>query len=48
MKNYHLSLYGILILFLGVMAVVVALSFKRPSNRYKLDPAQIHLIRNKR
>ncbi|NGX62028.1 MAG: hypothetical protein K940chlam9_01521 [Chlamydiae bacterium] len=45
MKSYHLTLWGVLLFFFGVMAFVVTLAFLRESNATGHDPAQIAHLR---
>lgn len=45
MKNFHLTVLGVMAIFLLLMGMVASVSFLRKSNNCKIDPAQIREIR---
>ena len=45
MKSFHLTVWGLLLIFSAIMLLVVSVTFNRKSNSCKLDPSHIKNLR---
>jgi hypothetical protein len=45
MKSFHLTVWGVIVLFALIMGTVAIGAFTRKGNICKIDPAQIQQIR---